>query len=118
MNWWKSNAQQSTAGTERRRDPRIGGHFKVRYSGSDGNKIVMGYGTITDLSRYGFGIAGGRGVKRGMELALFLNLPDGDGPMCIPQAIVSWINGGRFGVELRSARSKEIDWLERVSERS
>lgn len=122
MNWWKSNTKPAqnptTDGSERRRDPRIGGHFKVRYSGSDRNKIVMGQGTITDISRYGFGIEGGRGIKRGMELALFLEMSDGDGPLCIPQATVSWTSGGRFGVELRSARSKKVNWLDRLSERS
>ncbi len=122
MSWWKSNAQHEADlaldGSERRRDPRIGGQFKVRYSGSDNNKIVMGYARIVDLSRYGFGLEGGRGIKQGMELALFLELPESDGPMCIPQATVSWTSGDRFGVELRAAREKDINWLERVSERS
>ncbi len=120
MSWWKSNTKTvqdpAVGGAERRRDPRIGGQFKVRYSGSDSNKIVMGYGTITDLSRFGFGIQGGRGIKRGMELALFLEVPDGEGPVCIPQATVSWISGDRFGVELQAARGKDTNWLDRLSE--
>ncbi len=119
MSWWTSQTKSSqtaaSVGVDRRRDPRIGGRFKVRYSGSDVQKIVIGYGTITDLSRYEFGIEGNRGIKRGMELALFLEIPDSEEPMCIPQATVSWISGSRFGVELRAARGKESDWLERLS---
>lgn len=122
MKWWTSNCQSSQAqtvdGRERRRDPRIGGHFKVRYSGSDANGIVMGHGTITDLSRNGFGIEGGRGIQRGMELALFLTLPDEDRPLCIPCAIVSWISGKRFGVQLRSGDRIETSWLDRLSGQS
>ena len=119
MSWWKSQTDRlkdvSEAGSERRRDPRVGGRFKVRYSGSDVNKIVIGYGTVTDLSRYGFGIDGNRGIKRGMELALFLEVPDTESPLCIPQATVSWISGNRFGVELRTARGKEATWLEHLA---
>ena len=55
-----------------------------------------------------------QGVKPGMELALFLELPDSDSPLCIPQAIVSWVDGRRFGVELRDARGKDPEWLERL----
>ena len=119
MSWWKSRAkvEQEPAcdGMERRQEPRLGGQFKVRYSGSEANNIVMGHGVITDLSRYGFGIQGNRGVKAGMELALFLELPDLDSPLCIPQAIVSWVNGQRFGVELRADRKKDPEWWEYLS---
>ena len=47
MSWWNSRAQPvhvtDKTGRERRKDPRIGGHFKVRYSGSDADKIIMGH---------------------------------------------------------------------------
>jgi hypothetical protein len=116
MSWWKSETRsvdgKDKAGRERRKEPRIGGQFKVRYSGSDAEKIIMGHATIVDLSRYGFGLQGARGLKPGMELALFLELPDVDDTLCIPQAYVSWIDGRRFGVELRAARDKEPFWLE------
>ena len=116
MSWWKSGPKsedgKGKAGRERRKESRIGGQFKVRYSGSDDNKIVMGHATIVDLSRYGFGLQGARGLKLGMELALFLELPDTNDTLCIPQAYVSWIDGRRFGVELRAARDKEPIWLD------
>lgn len=116
MSLWRSGSNSSAGNDkpekERRKEPRIGGQFKVRYSGSDEDKIIMGHARILDLSRHGFGLQGGRDLKPGMELALFLELPDTRETLCIPQAHVSWINGRRFGVELRGARHKEPIWLE------
>lgn len=116
MSWWKSGPklidEKEKAGKERRKDPRIGGHFKVRYSGADEDKIIIGYATIVDLSRHGFGLQGARGLKPGMELALFLELVDTNETICIPQAYVSWTAGRRFGVELRAAGDKEPFWME------
>lgn len=116
MNWWRFGSNSTEGNTkpekERRKEPRIGAQFKVRYSGSDEDKIVMGRARIVDLSRHGFGLLGGRDLKPGMELALFLELPDTRETLCIPQAYVSWINGRRFGVELRAARQEEPFWFE------
>ena len=120
MKWWKSSAKAKQEAvrldSDRRREPRIGGTFKVRYSGSEGADIIIGHGTITDLSRYGFRIQGNQHVKVGMELGLFLELPDQESPLCIPQATVSWVNGRWFGVELRADRKKEPKWLEYLLE--
>jgi hypothetical protein len=116
MSWWKaearSTAEKCKSAQERRKEPRISGRFKVRYSGSEDNKIIMGHAIIVDLSRHGFGIEGARGLKQGMEVALFLELPDADDKLCIPQAYVSWIDGRRFGVEVRGAKDRDPIWLE------
>lgn len=117
MSWWKSastaaSVQSSSAGAERRRDPRIGGTFKVRYSGAEGQKIVMGHATIVDLSRHGFGLTGNRGLKRGMELALFLELPGSDRPLCIPQVRVLWLDGQRCGMLLPPQKVGTMDWMD------
>jgi hypothetical protein len=118
MSWWKSASKSAeehrkdNPARERRKEPRIGGRFKVRYSGSDADQIVMGHARVVDLSRYGFGRQGARGIRTGMELALFLELPDTKETICIPKVYVSWIDGRRFGVELRAARDKEPVWLE------
>ena len=50
-----------------------------------------------------------------MELALFLQHPDTNETICIPQTYVSWIDGRRFGVELRAARGKAPVWLESLT---
>lgn len=119
MNWWRSRSTTTDCGNrlgkERRNEPRISGHFNVRYSGSDDHRIVIGHAKVVDLSRYGFGLKGGRSLKQGMELALFLELPDTEETLCIPQAHVSWIHGNRFGVELRTVRQGGPLWLESLT---
>lgn len=119
MNWWRAGSvtadAESRQGKERRKEPRISGQFKVRYSGADEDGIVIGHAKITDLSRYGFGLKGGRDLRVGMELALFLELPDTGETLCIPQAHVSWTSGTRFGVELRTVRGGEAPWLESLA---
>ncbi len=116
MSWWKTESKSSRqvleAGAEQRRDPRIGARFKVRYSGTDDQKIVIGHATIVDLSRHGFGLAGSRGLKQGMELALFLELPESDHPLCIPQVRVLWINGNRCGMQLPPQKIGTMDWMD------
>lgn len=116
MSWWnresKSSVQVLEPGTERRLNPRIGGQLKVRYSGTDNEKIVMGHATIVDISRHGFGLTGIRGLKQGMELALFLELPESDHPLCIPQVRVLWINGNRCGMQLPPQKIGTMDWMD------
>lgn len=113
MSWWRNSVRENEKPeTDRRKEPRISGRFKVRYSGSDEDQIVIGHSKIVDLSRHGFGLVGGRDLKPGMELALFLELPDTHETLCIPHAHVSWTNGRRFGVELRGPSYKEPFWLQ------
>lgn len=116
MSWWKTASRSSgqilDPGAERRRDPRIGGIFKVRYSGTDDQKIVIGHATIVDLSRHGFGLTGTRGLKPGMELALFLELPGSERPLCIPGVQVVWLHGQQCGMQLPQQRTGTMDWLD------
>lgn len=100
------------AGRERWKESRIGGQFKVNNFGSDEDKILMGHATITDLSRYGLGLQVAQGHTPVMEPALFLDLPDTNDTLCIPEAYVPLIDGRRFAVELRTAMDKESVWLE------
>jgi hypothetical protein len=55
---------------------------------------------VTNFSDAGIGIRGNRLVQLGMELALFIDLPGIEEPVCIAQSRVSWVNGRRFGVEM------------------
>jgi hypothetical protein len=42
-----------------------------------------------------------------MEVALFIDLPGLKEPLCVAQSRVSWVEGGRFGVELGSLKVEE-----------
>jgi len=124
MNWWKLGTRQviahDVATSDRRKDPRIGGHFTVRYSGESDHKLIMGEATIVDVSRYGFGLTGDRGLKLGMELTLFLEMSCSDDDLgeslCIPHAYVAWTDGRRFGVTIRSKGEKAPVWVGHLSE--
>lgn len=62
--------------------------------------ILMGNGLVTDLSHLGLGIRGNTAVMPGMELALFLYLPDGKSPLFVMETKVAWTSGRQFGVEI------------------
>jgi PilZ domain len=85
-----------------RHKPRVSGHVRLMFSGMDEGQIVMGDGQALDLSQDGLGVLANQSVKPGMEIALFLELANSDDHLCIPEARVSWVNGLRFGVSVRS----------------
>jgi hypothetical protein len=88
--------------SDRRHGSRTPTLFSLLYSGMDSGQILMGEGVTTNLSPSGIGIRGDRLVKPGMELALFVDLPGVEEPLCLAQSRVSWVEGRRFGVELGS----------------
>lgn len=100
-----------TEPSNRRREPRIGGQFGVMFSGMDGGQFVMGDGQVLDLSDEGIGIRANRLLRPGMELALFIELPDSEDHLCIAEARVSWVNGRRFGVALRTLKLEDQNRL-------
>ena len=85
--------------------------LSLLYSGMDSGQILMGDGVVTNLSPGGVGIRGNRLVKPGMELALFVDLPGVEEPLCIGQSRVSWVKGRRFGVELGPLKLEEQNHL-------
>jgi hypothetical protein len=62
--------------------------------------MLIGDGVATNLSRGGIGIRGKRSVIPGMGMALFVDLPGIEEPLCIAQSQVCWVAGFRFGVAL------------------
>jgi PilZ domain len=96
-------------------DRRHGSHtptlFSLLYSGMDSGQMLMGNGVVTNLSASGIGIRGNRSVTPGMELALFVDLPGVEEPLCIAQSRVSWVARRRFGVELGPLKLEEKNHL-------
>jgi hypothetical protein len=88
----------------RRREVRVSAQLGLMFSGVVDGRLMMGDGHVIDLSRDGIGIRGDRVLRRGLELALFIELPDAEDHLCIPEARVSWVSGRRFGVALRTLR--------------
>jgi hypothetical protein len=63
-------------------------------------QMLIADGVVTNLSRGGIGIRGNRSVIPGMDMALFVDLPGVEEPLCIAQSQVCWVAGFRFGVAL------------------
>jgi len=90
---------------ERSRAPR---EFSLMYSAQHrSGEILMGDGIVTDLSPLGLGIRGNTVVMPGMELALFLYLPDGKDPLFVMETKVAWTSGRQFGVEIMAMGLRE-----------
>jgi len=105
--------RQSIAETvNRRQTPRPPVEFGLMYSAQDrSGEIIMGDGMVTDLSHHGLGIRGNTPVGPGMELTIFLYLPDGKDPLFVMEARVAWTSGRRFGVEILKMNLRERNRL-------
>ena len=96
----------------RRVDPRLPVDFGLMYSAQDARgELIMGDGAVVDLSGKGLGIRGNIPVNRGLEITLFLYLPDGKDPLFVMEARVAWSTGRRFGVEILTMNLRERNRL-------
>ena len=96
---------------ERRGISRAPVSFGLMYSGITEDNVLMGDGTVVDLSKGGLGIRGNHPVPLGMELTLFLYVPDSEDPLFVLEAIVAWENGRQFGVEFKKLSLREKNRL-------
>jgi len=92
---------------ERRHLPRTPVSFQLMYASVSKNDVLMGDGTVVDLSEGGLGIQGNYPVRVGMELTMFLYLPDGNDPLFVLEANVAWSAGSLFGVEFKKLSLRE-----------
>jgi hypothetical protein len=97
--------------SDRRHSNRTPALFSLLYSGMDTGHMLIGDGIVTNFSPGGIGIRGNRSVTPGMEMALFVDLPGLEEPLCIAQSRVSWVAGCRFGVELGALKLEEKNQL-------
>lgn len=106
------STEQVPAFRNRRFDLRIPIEFGLMYSALDrkGN-LIMGDGTVVDVSLKGLGIRGDTPVKPATEMTLFLYLPDGQDPLFVMEARVAWSSGRLFGVEILTLNLRERNRL-------
>lgn len=107
----EDHARMAPVSENRRQDARVRGSCAITFSGVNAGRFVIGDGQMLNLSARGVGIRGNQRLKPGMELALFIELPDGEEHVCVPEARVSWVNGRRFGVALRTVKPEDRDRL-------
>ena len=97
-------------------------HFKLRTyqrvtlcsTGYYLSEYFLGKGTIWDLSSGGWRIQGDHQVQVGMPLTLRMDLPGENLPLEVEQAIVQWVSGRDFGVQIRKIRYTSAKKLERL----
>ncbi|MGE0646079.1 MAG: PilZ domain-containing protein [Nitrospira sp.] len=94
---------------ERRSIRRVSVSFGLMYSGFNGEDVLVGDGTVIDLSDGGIGIRGNSAVQIGMDLTLFLYLPYEEDPLFILEATVAWTSGSLFGATLKELSLPEGD---------
>jgi hypothetical protein len=78
---------------------------------TDREELVMGDGQVTDLSNKGLRVRGDTAVMPGLEMTLFLYLPDGRDPLFVLSARVAWSKGHEFGVEILKMNLRERNRL-------
>ena len=97
---------------DRRREHRIPTDVQLMYSAQDEkNELIMGDGSVVDLSNTGLRIRGNVAVKSGLEVTLFLYRPDGHDPLFVLSARVAWSRGHVFGVEILKMNLRERNRL-------
>lgn len=84
-----------------RKNQRFKDLVPVQYRG----KEIAGEGMLKDLSLNGGSITGNVPVPLGMVLGLHMFVPGDPDPLLIDRAIVKWVKGMEFGVELALKRN-------------
>ena len=97
---------------DRRAEDRLPVDFRLMYSAQDErDELIMGDGSVLNLSSKGLHIRGNRPVKPGLEMTLFLYLPDGQDPLFVLSAKVAWSKGHQFGAEILKMNLRERNRL-------
>ena len=74
----------------------------------------LGKGTVWDISSGGWRIQGDHQVQVGMPLTLRMELQAARWPLEVDQAIVQWVSGRDFGVQIKKIRYESAKKLERL----
>lgn len=92
------HATSTHAPLDRRYAERVPIHYRVIYTGTEGARLLKTKGSLIDLSKTGCKILGTMLPAAGGCLTITLHLEDGQAPLCLTDATVSWIKGSVFAV--------------------
>ncbi len=97
---------------DRRADQRVPIDVRLMYSAQDEHgELIIGDGSVMDISNLGLRIVGNSPVKRSLEITLFVYLPDGQDPLFVMNARVAWSMGHQFGVTFLEMNVRERNRL-------
>ncbi len=74
----------------------------------------LGKGTVWDISSGGWRMQGDHQVRTGMKLTLRMELPEENTPLEIEEAVVRWVSGKDFGIQIRIIRHSAAKRLEHL----
>jgi hypothetical protein len=100
--------------SNQRQAPRHNVRLNLTFSGMNGTQMVMETATVSDLGINGFGLYTTRPLSPGTVLALFIESPDPEHDICIPEARVEWAEANRRGLSIRTIRSEDREKLQRL----
>jgi hypothetical protein len=109
-------SKNAHAPLDRRYAERVPIRYRVTYNGAEGARLVKTEGSLRDLSKTGCKVLGTVLPAVGVNLTLTLYLEDGQAPMCLTDATVSWIRGSVFAVRFPKLtaddrkRIQEVIW--------
>lgn|SRR5512146_237514 len=99
---------------DRRYAERVPIHYRVIYNGVAGARLVKTEGSLRDLSKTGCKVLGTILPAVGCNLTITLYLEDGQAPMCLADATVSWISGSVFAVRFPKLTAEERKRIQEV----
>jgi hypothetical protein len=79
-----------------RADSRYPVRFTWRYFADE----FAGQGVVWDLSRWGWRASGSHQVSVGLRLTVYFHLPTENEWLAVDEAVVRWVDGSTFGLEI------------------
>ena len=110
----KVNTQKAHSLLDRRYAERVPIEYRISYSGEEGARIVKGEGRLKDLSKTGCKILGATTSSLGSSLSLLLDFEDGNAPMRLTDATVSWLGKDSFAVRFPKLSADERRRLQEI----
>jgi c-di-GMP-binding flagellar brake protein YcgR len=89
-------------------------HYEVTYSGTEGARFITSRGSLKDLSKTGCKIIGSTFPAIGSRIMVTLHLNDQQAPLCLTNAIVSWIKGNVFALRFPKLADDERKRIQAV----
>jgi hypothetical protein len=107
-------APRAHAPLDRRYAERALIHHEVTYTGTEGARFTTSIGSLKDLSKTGCKILGTTLPVIGGHVTVTLYFNDGQAPLCLTDATVSWIKGHLFAVRFPKLTDDELKRIQSI----
>jgi c-di-GMP-binding flagellar brake protein YcgR len=107
-------ARSTHAPLDRRYAERAPIQHEVTYTGTEGARFVTSRGSLRDLSKTGCKVLGTTLPPVGGHISITLYLGDGQAPLSLTDATVSWIKGNVFAVRFPKLLDDERKRIQNV----